>query len=120
MGKKNWTALQWGKYDEKTIQLFFGEPTINIGKSNKRGTKKWAYKQWQHKINTSVCKLILTVTENHKDSKNTAHHKLEEYTMQDNSIKKISKIFLMFSLNKSLIQSLLIQINRHVNTQGTR
>ena len=120
MGKKNWTALQWGKYDEKTIQLFFGEPTRNIGKSNKRGTKKWASKQWQHKINTSVCKLILTVTENHKDSKNTAHHKLEEYTMQDNSIQKISKIFLMFSLNKSLIQSLLIQINRHVNTQGTR
>ena len=40
--------------------------------------------------------------------------------MQDNSIQKISKIFLMFSLNKSLIQSLLIQINRHVNTQGTR
>ena len=60
--KDNTTILWWTNNKHRQIQQ----------KSN----KKWAYKQWQHKINTSVCKLILTVTENHKDSKNTAHHKL--------------------------------------------
>ena len=49
----------------------------------------------------SVSKLLTTVAETPKDSKKTVHQKLKEYTMQHNSIQKISEIIQMFSLNKS-------------------
>ena len=39
-----------------------------------------------HKFSTSFSKLLSTVTENYKESNKTIHHKLEEYSMQNNSI----------------------------------
>ena len=62
---------------------------INICKSNKGVAKEIELISnnntvFQH--NTSVSKLLTTVTENHKESKKTIHHKLKEYTMQHNCI----------------------------------
>ena len=57
-----------------------------------------------HKIK-ATSKLLTTVTENQKKSKKTIHHKLKEYTMQRNTIQKISENYSIFSLSKLLTQS---------------
>ena len=54
----------------------------------RNNNRNWAYKQQQHKINTSFFKLLTTVTRSHKESKNTIHHKVKKYTMQHNNIQK--------------------------------
>ena len=56
-------------------------------------------------IYISVSKLLTTVTENHKESKKTVHHKLKEYTMQYNSIQKIFENYSMFSFNNSHVDT---------------
>ena len=70
----------------------------------------------EDKINTLISKPLTAVTENHKESKKTVHHKLKEDTRQHNSIQKISENYSVFSLNKSLTQSPLILTYRIVGT----
>ena len=67
---------------------------------NKQSHKIKATSLKEDKINNSVSKLLTTVTEDHMDSKKTAHYKLKEYALQHNSKQKISENYSMFSINK--------------------
>ena len=92
--------------DECTLFIPVTENQKNIklyNKKNKRIHKIKATSLQEDKINTSVSKLLTTVTENHKESKKTVHHKLKDYRMQykkDTVYKKDLKIIQCFhSLN---------------------
>ena len=85
-------------------------------KKNKQSHKIKATSLKEDKINTSVSKLLTTVTGKHKESKKTVHHKLKEYTMQHDCIQKVFENYSMFSLSKSLTQSPLLLTNSLVDT----